>query len=267
MNGHRGSGNSPTEELRGGSNSAPVDVTVDSAADDELPAAVAAYLEAIFELDEDDITALQARIAERLGVTRPAVSEMVRKLTRRGMVVVERGQVRLTAEGMEHAERRVRRHRLAERFLTDVLGLGWARAHVEAEAWEQVMNRRTEEAMSRVLGAPTTCPHGNPIPGSNWADPLATPLEELHPGDGFEVVRITEQLEFVPGMLESLERAGMQPGARGVVISTSPDGSFAIEVLDEGEHRPVSVAGSTASRILVEPVDVSIAVSNQEASV
>lgn len=252
MNGHQGAGTRSADER----NPDGSDPGAEHAGDDELPSAVAAYLEAIFELDEDDIAALQARIAERLGVTRPAVSEMVRKLTRRGMVVVERGQVRLTAEGLEHAERRVRRHRIAERFLTDVLGLGWARAHVEAEAWEKVMSRRTEEAMARVLGAPTTCPHGNPIPGSDWSDPLATPLEDLAPGDGFTVVRITEQLEFVPGMLESLEQAGMQPGARGTVISTSADGSFAIEVSDNATPRPVSVAGSTASRILVQPSGV-----------
>ena len=156
---------------------------------DELPAAVAAYLEAIFELDEDDITAVQVRIAERMGVSRPAVSEMVRKLRRRGLVVVDGGQVRLTPSGLEHAERRVRRHRIAERFLTDVLGLGWAQAHVEAEAWERVMNTRTEAAMSALLGDPTTCPHGNPIPGSGWTDPLAVPLDEVAIGGEFRVVR------------------------------------------------------------------------------
>lgn len=222
----------------------------------DLPAAVAAYLEAIFELDEDDITAVQVRIAERMGVSRPAVSEMVRKLRRRGLVVVEAGQVRLTAAGMEHAERRVRRHRLAERFLTDVLGLGWAEAHVEAEWWERVMNARTEAAMSSMLGDPTTCPHGNPIPGSGYTDPHAVPLGEVPVGDSFRVVRITEQLEFIPGMLDALEQAGLTPEVRGRLISTSPDGSFAVEIIDEGgdgTHRPLALAGATAERILVHP--------------
>ena len=226
----------------------------DPAGVEDLPAAVAAYLEAIFELDEDDITAVQVRIAERMGVSRPAVSEMVRKLRRRGLVVVEGGQVRLTATGLEHAERRVRRHRIAERFLTDVLGLGWAQAHAEAEAWERVMNARTEAAMSAVLGDPTTCPHGNPIPGSAWTDPNAVPLDEVAIGGSFKVVRITEQLEFVPGMLEALELAGLQPEVRGRLVSTSPDGSFAVEIVDDGDtRRPLALAGATAERILVHP--------------
>jgi len=221
--------------------------------DEELPAAVAAYLEVIFELDEDEIESVQVRIAERLGVSRPAVSEMVRKLRARGMVEVDRGRVVLTPLGLEHAERRVRRHRLAERFLTDVLSLGWAEAHTEAEAWERVMNSRTEDAMSRVLGSPTTCPHGNPIPGSGYTDPLAQPLAELLPGSRFAVVRITEQLEFIPGMLDALEQAGLLPGVNGHLLSSSPDGSLAIKIdpARDGSPSHLAVAGSTAERILV----------------
>ncbi len=248
MNGHTSS-DDPTN--------AADDLAADLAADaEDLPAAVAAYLEAIFELDEDDITAVQVRIAERMGVSRPAVSEMVRKLRRRGLVVVDGGQVRLTADGMEHAQRRVRRHRIAERFLTDVLGLGWAQAHAEAESWERVMNARTEAAMSSLLGDPTTCPHGNPIPGSAWTDPLAVPLDEVAVGGSFRVVRITEQLEFVPGMLDALELAGLQPEVRGRLVSTSPDGSFAVEIdgaLGGDVRQPLALAGATAERILVHP--------------
>ena len=229
------------------------DISAQLAAEEDLPAAAAAYLEVIFELDEDEIESVQVRIAERLGVSRPAVSEMVRKLRRRGMVEIDDGIVRLTASGQEHAERRVRRHRLAERFLTDVLSMGWAEAHTEAEAWERVMNARTESAMARVLNDPTTCPHGNPIPGSGWTDPLARPLAELQPGAHFGVVLITEQLEFIPGMLDALEQAGLQPGTSGRLLSNSPDGSLAIEltVAGSGEPTHLAVAGSTAERILV----------------
>lgn len=251
MNGHGSGSPIPTHLDDVVDDDPPVD---GSAAAEDLPAAVAAYLEAIFELDEDDITAVQVRIAERMGVSRPAVSEMVRKLRRRGLVVVEAGQVRLTSAGLEQAERRVRRHRIAERFLTDVLGLGWAQAHAEAEAWERVMNARTEAAMSAVLGDPTTCPHGNPIPGSAWTDPHAVPLDEIAIGASFRVVRITEQLEFVPGMLEALELAGLQPRVRGRLVSTSPDGSLAVEIEEDGgTHRPLALAGATAERILVHP--------------
>src|SRR3712207_2368448 len=89
------------------------------------------YCEAIFELKEDDLEVIQARIAERLGVSRPAVSEMVRRLAGEGLITMG-GGIRLTDSGVALAERVVRRHRLAERFLTDVLGLGWAEAHTEA---------------------------------------------------------------------------------------------------------------------------------------
>src|SRR4249920_2874513 len=125
------------------------------------------YCECIFELDEDDVDVIQARIADRLNISRPAVSEMIKRLEVEKLVASERNKIRLTASGRELAERVVRRHRLAERFLTDILGLSWADAHREAGRWEHVMSHDVERAMDRVLGGPTTCPHGNPIPGSD----------------------------------------------------------------------------------------------------
>ena len=98
------------------------------------------YCECIFELDEDDVEVIQARIAERLQVSRPAVSEMVRRLESEGLITSEGGRIALTESGQELAERVVRRHRLAERFLTDVLKLSWAEAHHEAGKWEHVIS-------------------------------------------------------------------------------------------------------------------------------
>lgn len=126
------------------------------------------YCEAIFELHEDDVAVIQARIAERLDVSRPAVSEMVHKMADEGLLTVNRGKIALSVEGMKLAEQVVRRHRLAERFLTDVLGLSWALAHQEAGKWEHVISTPVEDAMAKLLGDPTTCPHGNPIPGSDY---------------------------------------------------------------------------------------------------
>jgi DtxR family transcriptional regulator, Mn-dependent transcriptional regulator len=122
------------------------------------------YCECIFELDEDDVDVIQARIAERLQVSRPAVSEMIRKLESEGLITND-GAILLTDSGRALAQLVVRRHRLAERFLTDVLKLSWAEAHHEAGKWEHVMSSHVEEAINRLLGEPTTCPHGNPIPG------------------------------------------------------------------------------------------------------
>ena len=131
------------------------------------------YCETIFELAEDGLDVKQARIAERLEVSRPAVSEMIRKMEREGLVDIDAsGELALTDDGMVLARQVVRRHRLAERFLTDMLQLSWAEAHHEAGKWEHVISPAVEQALSRVLGDPTTCPHGNPIPGSAYEAPV-----------------------------------------------------------------------------------------------
>ena len=98
-------------------------------------------------------------------------------------------RIELTAAGMRLAERVVRRHRLAERLLTDVLGLSWADAHKEAGKWEHIISDQVEEAIVRVLDNPTTCPHGNPIPGSDYAAPAAVALSDLEVGTGRAIVQ------------------------------------------------------------------------------
>ena len=205
------------------------------------------YCECIFELQEDDVDVIQARIAERLQVSRPAVSEMMRRLEAEGLISGEKAIV-LTAAGERLAEQVVRRHRLAERFLTDVLKLSWAEAHHEAGRWEHVISDSVEQAMVELLGGPTTCPHGNPIPGSGYeARPNSGPLSKIAVGDAFTVRRITEELEFKPGLLEFLEASAIQPGNVGTVTALSPDGTLTVDI--EGLQGGV---GSFASeRILV----------------
>lgn len=204
------------------------------------------YCETIFELHEDDVEVIQARVADRLGVSRPAVSEMIRRMHDEGLVAVN-GRIRLTEDGMRLAERIVRRHRLAERFLTDILGLSWAQAHQEAGKWEHVISQDVEEALMRVLGEPTTCPHGNPIPGSAYSAPDTTTLGALRVGDEFVVSRIPEELEFSPGLLDFLEEADLLPGQHGVLTATSPDGTTTVQIGD----RHVGVGSFASTRILV----------------
>ena len=204
------------------------------------------YCECIFELAEDDVAVIQARIAERLNVSRPAVSEMIRRLEAEGLVDTD-GSIRLTAAGEALAQRTVRRHRLAERFLTDMLGLSWAEAHHEAGKWEHVMSEAVEDAMDRVLGNPTTFPHGNPIPGADYTAPAQVPLAELPVGQAFTVSRIPEELEFTPGLLDFLEDAHILPGLSGVLTAASPDGTVTIEI---GGHA-VGVGAFASNRILV----------------
>ena len=205
------------------------------------------YCEAIYELHEDDVEVIQARIAERLRVSRPSVSEMIKRLSDERLVRVEGGRISLTEKGEGLAQRVVRRHRLAERFLTDILGLSWAEAHHEAGKWEHVMSEEVEEAMIARLGNPTTCPHGNPIPGSDYLAPDHVRLVDVEPGTRFTVTRIPEELEFVPGMLEFLERSRLVPGSSGLVRRLDEDGTMLVAVDDED----VNLDPRASARILV----------------
>lgn len=205
------------------------------------------YCEAIWELHEDDIEVIQARIAERIEVSRPAVSEMIRRMEAEGLVTIDRTTIGLSAAGQELAEKVVRRHRLAERFLTDILGLSWADAHLEAGKWEHVISTSVEDALQRVLGDPTTCPHGNPIPGAGYVAPPTRLLREIPVGESFTISRIPEELEFEPGMLDFLEEHSLQPGRTGVLTVLSPDGTATVEM--DGSH--VGVPAFATQRILV----------------
>jgi DtxR family Mn-dependent transcriptional regulator len=205
------------------------------------------YCEAIFELREDDVAVIQARIAERLDVSRPAVSEMIRRMEKADIVTIDSGAIRLTTDGLALAETVVRRHRLAERFLTDILGLSWADAHVEAGRWEHVISPTVEAAMTRALGGPTTCPHGNPIPGTDYNAPETVTLDQLAVGDQFVVSRIPEELEFTPGLLQFLETSSLLPGNRGIVTASSDAGATTVDI----EGHSVDIDDFASTRILV----------------
>lgn len=205
------------------------------------------YCEAIWELKEDDVDVIQARVAERLHVSRPAVSEMMKRMHGEGFVQLDGSVINLTADGRRLAEQVVRRHRLAERLLTDVLGLSWADAHLEAGKWEHVISDPVERAINRLLDNPTTCPHGNPIPGSSYAAPATVALSDIAVGAEFTVTRIPEELEFTPGLLDFLEDALVLPGRSGVVTAVSPDGTTTVEI--GGRH--VGIGAFATERIMV----------------
>ena len=205
------------------------------------------YCEAIFELREDDVDVIQARIADRLGVSRPAVSEMIRRMEGDDLVEINGGVIRLLPDGHALAETVVRRHRLAERFLTDMLGLSWAEAHDEAGRWEHVISPTVEVAMMRALGDPTTCPHGNPIPGTDYQPPSSITLDKLAVGQSFTVSRIPEELEFTPGLLEFLETSSLLPGHSGIVTALAPKGITVVEI----DGQTVEIDQFATQRILV----------------
>lgn len=205
------------------------------------------YCECIFELREDNLEVIQARVADRLNVSRPSVSEMIHRMQSEGLISLVGNNIRLTDRGETLASSVVRRHRIAECFLTDVLGLSWSVAHHEACKWEHVITVEVEEAMNKLLGAPTTCPHGNPIPGSRYVEPKLEALFNIEVGAAFTIHRITEELEFVPGVLDFLEHAKIAPGRSGVVTGTHADGSLTVEI--NGSHVDLDEFAST--RILV----------------
>ncbi len=206
------------------------------------------YTETIYELAEDGLEVIQARIAERMDVSRPAVSEMMRRMEGEGLVTVDDTHIRLTTAGKSIATTVVRRHRLAERFLTDILKLSWAEAHHEAGRWEHVISPNVEKALMKVMKDPNTCPHGNPIPGTDYRPPTnAIALVEIDPLKSFTVERIPEELEFAAGQLDFLEESGLMPGRTGKVLTVSPDGVTTVE-MQEGT---VGVSSFAAERILV----------------
>ncbi|HEX2421119.1 MAG TPA: metal-dependent transcriptional regulator [Acidimicrobiia bacterium] len=195
------------------------------------------YVAAIYELGEEGLGVIQARIADWLGVSRASVSEMIRKMEADGLL--ETGtEIVLTTEGRHLAEVVVRRHRLAERFLTEVLGLPWVKVHAEAEVWELAISDDVEAAMLEKLGQPTTCPHGNPIPGAGYRQPQLSQMSELGSGARF-LHRVSEELELDNEIMGFLDDSGLRPGALVELVARTPDGTLTISVQD-GERVGVS---------------------------
>ena len=190
------------------------------------------YLEAIHALDEEGIPVIQARLAERLSHAAPSVSEMIRRLKSEGYVEVHDRAVTLTSLGRTRAESVVRKHRLAERLLTDVIGLEWHKAHQEAGRWEHVISDDVEARLIALLENPATCPHGNPIPGSGQPRPVLRSLADATPGERIRLERVTEQVEIDVQTLEYLSTNHFIPGTGAEVRAKAPDGTLTLELED-----------------------------------
>ncbi|MDI3270613.1 MAG: metal-dependent transcriptional regulator [Bacillota bacterium] len=198
------------------------------------------YLTAIYILQDEGEVPIAARVAEYLGVSAPTVSQTLRRLQQKKLVTVDGDHIlRLTSKGQEEAQTLIRRHRLLERWLTDILGLDWASADVEAQRLETSVSALVEERLDQHLGRPTTCPHGNPIPRKGaQRKPLLQPLPLFPPGSMVEVVRISELAEDMVDLLRYLEGVGLIPGAPvsieeerepGELLLTTPRGTFAVK--------------------------------------
>ena len=191
------------------------------------------YLEAIYELGEEGQRILQARIGERLGLAPATVSEGIKRAVSDGLVEVGPDrELGLTEHGRELAETLVRRHRLAERMLVDLLGIPWHLCHEQAEDWEKVMTPEVEAAILSKLSGEPTCPHGNPIPGTDSAIPWSElrSVASMDTGETGRLTRLLEDVELDHDVLKYLEDHRLMPGRDITLVEVAPDGTRILEV-------------------------------------
>src|ERR687887_1815751 len=217
------------------------------------------YLRTILELEEEGVVPMRARIAERLDQSGPTVSQTVARMERDGLVSVATDRhLELTEEGRRLATRVMRKHRLAECLLVDVIGLEWEQVHTEACHWEHVMSEAVERKLVKLLGNPTTSPYGNPIPGLDKlgegepAPPVEADLVRMDDvarrgGGKVEVRRIAEHVQLDPDLMAELKSVGLLPG-RTVKIGPSKGDGNTIGV--EGEGATAQFAPSVLHAIL-----------------
>jgi DtxR family transcriptional regulator, Mn-dependent transcriptional regulator len=228
------------------------------------------YLKTIFELEEEGIVPLRARIAERLHQSGPTVSQTVARMERDGLVTVQGDRhLELSPKGRQMATRVMRKHRLAERLLVDVIGLDWELAHIEACRWEHVISEEVERRLVEILGQPLISPYGNPIPGldelggKGSAEEFLEGVERLNRvaaslrGTDEEakvlIRRIGEPVQVAPGAMEVLHRARALPG--NVVIVASAAAGALLTAVDASEgDGTAEVSDEVASHIFVKRI-------------
>jgi DtxR family transcriptional regulator, Mn-dependent transcriptional regulator len=186
------------------------------------------YLETIYNMSMEGDTVIGARLAEKFKVAPPTVTESLKRMVRDGLVDMDqRRQITLTPEGVELAEAVLRRHRLTERFLVDMLGMQWHQVHEEACRLEHYISGAVEERVVSSLHKPTTCPHGNPIPGyvpnarSYLHDKGAVRLSQVEPGKDFVLLLVSEVVEDEEAIIAYLHDRGLTPGTHLQLVSTS----------------------------------------------
>lgn len=211
------------------------------------------YLKTVYELEEDGVLPLRARIVERLAHSGPTVSQTVSRMEKMGLVSVAPDRsLKLTDEGRRRATEVMRKHRLAERLLLDVIGMDRRLIHEEACRWEHVMSEQVEERLEAILGEATTDPFGNPIPRAQAEHPTPTVHElsaERAIGDAWSegvVARVGEPVQADAELIAWCEDGGIVPGAR--VRLTKTNGGVRLSV--EG-HEPVVLADDDARHLFL----------------
>ncbi|MDQ0092190.1 metal-dependent transcriptional regulator [Paeniglutamicibacter psychrophenolicus] len=221
------------------------------------------YLRTILELQEEGIIALRARIAERLGHSGPTVSQTVARMERDGLVVVTTDRhLELTEHGAEVATGVMRKHRLAERLLADVIGLEWEYVHEEACRWEHVMSERVEQRLYKLLGQPAASPYGNPIPGLEalggpGLTEISVSVQNLDSAllDGnvgpVRIERLAETIQVEPELLVQLDEGGIRPGA---LVTLERAGEYVV-VRVEGIEGALELPTEVSAHVFVRRMD------------
>src|SRR6267378_4919648 len=211
---------------------------------------VSRYLEAIYYMWFEKEPLRSARLADWLGVSRPTVAVGLRRMARDGLVRMNgRKEIELTPAGMKAAESIVRRHRIMERWLTDALGLDWVTADEEAARLEHAVSEVVERRLYEVLGRPTTCPHGNPIPGHSKPLPKEVRLASLESGSHAKVSRVSEVAEReAPMLLNYLHERGLIPGRELAVIEVDAVGRT---IRIRAGKRDITLSHDTAAKLWV----------------
>ena len=230
--------------------------------EESLSATVEEYLETIYNMSAEDEVVIGARLAEKFHVSAPTVTEMLKRLVRDGYIDMDaKRQVTLTEEGNKAAEAVLRRHRLTERFLVDMLGMQWHQVHEEACRLEHFISGAVEDRVLASLNYPTTCPHGNPIPGSvknartYLRDQGAVRLSTLAINANATILLISEVVEDEEALILYLHDKGLTPGTQLTVVAQEEDkdsGHFEEEnfkLLVEG--REVCISKTVANKIWV----------------
>jgi DtxR family Mn-dependent transcriptional regulator len=212
------------------------------------------YLETIYNLEMEGETVISARLADKFNVSRPTVTETVRRLVTNGYAVLNEDKtIGLTPLGREVTENVLRRHRLAERMLFELLGMDWIEAHEQAHTIEHGMTDELAARISERLGHPLTCPHGNPIPGNASSglaflkERQAFRLTDARVGDVVDVVLISEVVEDESRVLREVGEVGLHPRARLTILPGGANGEVRFEVKDEER----SLRGDLASKLWV----------------
>jgi DtxR family transcriptional regulator, Mn-dependent transcriptional regulator len=224
------------------------------------------YLRTVFELTEEGVVPLRARIAERLSQSGPTVSETVARMERDGLLMMDQDRrLALTSEGETLATRVMRKHRLAECLLVDVIGLPWEEVHIEACRWEHVISDSVERRLASLLNYPVRCPHGNVIPGlaelgvpetavdgakaaAHEPDVAMTAITASAPAQ-VVVQRISEQLQSDAALMLKLKNIGIQPGREVTLVVGSDD--VRVSCAGRVDSRDAALSREVASHLFV----------------